>query len=87
MEPLKKIGHDVENVPRLSLTTSHTANHQNLTEIPLLGRCLSQVLVLLLRDEKGTSGCPWDNPEMVPDTNRGFLLVLHSGSPVCQITC
>ena len=33
--------------------------------------------------------CPWDKPDssgtnpVVPGTNPGFLLVLHSGSPVC----
>ena len=29
------------------------------------------------------SGCPWDNPGFVLGTNSGFLLILHSGSPIC----
>ena len=27
--------------------------------------------------------CPWDDPRFVPGTNRGFLLILHSGNRVC----
>ena len=30
------------------------------------------------------SGCPCNDPGIVPGTNPGFLLILHHGSPVCS---
>ena len=30
-----------------------------------------------------TPGLSWLRPRFVPGTNPGFLLILHSGSPVC----